>query len=731
MGDKVQEARALNNRGLLHVYTGRFARAEADLAQAERLVAEVGNLTEAAGYCHNRGFAAARKGDLPTALGLFEKADQRSRAFGAVHSGARLLDRAAALLAAGLVSDADRSVTAALATLRDGGNQSDLAEGLALLADIALLAGQADRSRAAAHEAGRLFDSQKRPGWAALARAAVARAALSQGDVTSEIAEIASVAASELDSMGFSDRATLAHAVAGRLWARRGDTDMGVAELARAGARRNYGTAAGRLAAWEAEAHRRMIVGDRRGAMAALRSALGVVEAQQASLGATELRAHIAVHVDDAAALGLALALEGGRPGSILRSMESHRANSLRSWPALPPKDPVLSEQLSELRGLANEISACADNGTDPAPLLAHQAALEGRVRERSWHTPVMTAKARRASTTRLRDLPAALGGATLIELAHHDGKVHAVVVGPSGLRHRRLADLAATSRELTHLRMAMRRLAFSSATEQMGAGADQQLDRSARRLDDLLIAPLAPLIGTGPLVIVPTGELHATPWSVLPSLEGRPLLVAPSAQIWLDVTARQATGPTPSPSPDDRQSVVIVAGPGLVGADEEAKALADMYPDARLLSGDEAGVAEVISAIEGAGVAHIAAHSSFRADNGLWSSIQLSDGPLTVYELERLRRPPRTVVLSACQSGMSTVRPGDEIMGLVAALLSLGTTTVVASVLPLDDRASTATMVEFHRRLQTGGNPSTALAAAQAHTGIRGGGAYVCFGAD
>ena len=30
-------------------------------------------MTEAAGYCHNRGFAAARQGDLPTALAFCSK----------------------------------------------------------------------------------------------------------------------------------------------------------------------------------------------------------------------------------------------------------------------------------------------------------------------------------------------------------------------------------------------------------------------------------------------------------------------------------------------------------------------------------------------------------------------------------------------------------------------------------------------------------------------------------
>ena len=81
----------------------------------------------------------------------------------------------------------------------------------------------------------------------------------------------------------------MAHAVAGRLWLAAGNLDAGTAELDRAGSIRRRGTAAERLAAWEAEGIARLARGDRRGAMAAMRCALAVVNDQQASLGATEL----------------------------------------------------------------------------------------------------------------------------------------------------------------------------------------------------------------------------------------------------------------------------------------------------------------------------------------------------------------------------------------------------------------------------------------------------------
>src|SRR5581483_4076132 len=98
-----------------------------------------------------------------------------------------------------------------------------------------------------------------------------------------------------------------------------------------------------------------------------------------------------------------------------------------------------------------------------------------------------------------------------------------------------------------------------------------------------------------------------------------------------------------------------------------------------------------------------------------LFSSLALSDGPLNVYELHTLRRLPDTVILSACDLGTSAVRPGDELLGTSAALLSLGTRVVVAAVVPLPDAAACQFMRAFHRELANGASASAALARAQA----------------
>ncbi|HTW08852.1 MAG TPA: CHAT domain-containing tetratricopeptide repeat protein [Acidimicrobiales bacterium] len=776
LGEQAQEGWALNNRGLLQVYLGRFARAEADLVRAEQLMVRSGSLAKAAVYRQNRGFAAARQGDVARALELFAQADERLRELGA-EAGARSLGRASALHAAGLSDDARQVAEEVAAQLEAAGDQAYLAECLLLLADIALAGGDPEASAAAARRATSLFERQSRPTWHALAEVAAARAALSRcaahaaprsdpgaagsaaaappGDAAvagprddaagprdaavAGHARAAARAADVLRKAGLVPAAAMAHAVAGKLWVAAGDTAQGLGELDAASAGRRRGTAAYRLVAWEALGEARCQRGDRRGAMAALRRALLVNEEQRASLEATELRAHVAVHASSAARLGLGLALGTGRPQSIWTWMERHRANSLSMPAARPPADPAVAAVLAELRQVAQEIAASASGRGAPGQLLARQAELERRVRTLAWHpSAASSAGASGAALVRsdvpvgLRgnrahgphtpapqrsgpvpevvtpaDMAAALGDLALIELAEVDGYLHAVVVAGGRWHCRALGPVGAVQRELGHTRLALRRVAFGASGGAFGRGGEVHLAQSAARLDDLLVAPVSALVGERSVLVVPTAELHAVPWAALPGLAGRPVAVAPSARLWARGRASAHKGRRPA-------RAVVIAGPGLLSAPEEAAEISALYPRARLLAGAEASAGNVIAALEGAPVAHFAAHAHFRADNGLWSSIDLADGPLTVYDLERVRRPPAIVVLSACQSGLSTVRPGDEVMGFVAALLRLGTASVIASLAPVDDAASKSLMVELHRHLRAGSGPAAALAAAR-----------------
>jgi CHAT domain-containing protein len=280
---------------------------------------------------------------------------------------------------------------------------------------------------------------------------------------------------------------------------------------------------------------------------------------------------------------------------------------------------------------------------------------------------------------------------------------------------------------ELLYLRSALRRLANAHGSERSLEAAALSVDHGARRLDELLIGSVRARVAGRPLVMVPTGELHAAPWPILPSLVGIAVTISPSATFWCRATRQADDGA-------DRHTVLI-AGPRLPHAASEIQTLARSYPSADRLVGPEATVEAVKAVLNHAGLAHIAAHGVFRSDNPLFSSIELADGRLAVYELEALERAPRTMVLSACDSGLSSVQPGDEIMGLAATLFRLGTCTLLASVIPVPDDATRALMVAVHRELRPGLEPALALARAQAqldptqHGMLAARAGFVCFG--
>jgi hypothetical protein len=201
-------------------------------------------------------------------------------------------------------------------------------------------------------------------------------------------------------------------------------------------------------------------------------------------------------------------------------------------------------------------------------------------------------------------------------------------------------------------------------------------------------------------VVVVPPGRLHAVPWALLPSLRDRVVSVAPSARAWLQARAVV---------PPDRGDPVFVHGPGL-GTGSEIPALAAQYPGATVLGSGTATARRVLAALDGAGLAHVAAHGTFRADSPLFSSLNMDDGPLTVYDFERLRRAPYRVIFSSCDSGVLAPAGADELLGLAHTLAPLGTAGIIASVVPVNDQVTATLMVELHRHLRGGASLARAL---------------------
>lgn len=644
-------ANALVGRGTAHGYLRNLREADADFTAAAGHYAAVGERVRAAACVHNQGFVALQAGDLPLALRRFGEAETAGLA--ASRHPEILVDRAQALVAAGLAREARPVLAKAAALLAEAGRGTKLAEATLAVAQCAARAGQLDIAAEAAERAATAFGRQGRTSWRAVARAVRLTAVPGREHVMLRVA-------AECDEHGW--------------WQAAAELRLAANSLADVAARRHSGPAALRALGWLARARS---ADNRRAVFAACSAGLRAVRADVATMGAWELRAGMAAHTVELAELGLAAALAGGRARTVLRWTDRCRAVAGDRPAVLPPSDPVQAHRLVALR------SVIASGGSP-----GRVRRLEQQVRARDLAGACVAATARDWA---FAELSAALGEAALVSYVVHDGQLSVVSCVRGRCRFRTLGS------EST-----MERAVRSTKLGSVGA------------LDSLLA-----LRGRRPLVVVPTGALHAVPWGAL--CAGRPVTVVPSVTAWL-----RATDMDTVKDKDTGGERVWIAGPGLRHAAREARSLHAEH-GGQLLTGRSATVGAALAAMDGADLVHIAAHGRFREDQPLFSCVELSRGPLFGYDLQRLSRAPRRVVLSACDAGRSAVWPGGEAIGMATALLRHGTATVIASVLPVPDREAVGLVSSLHAGLAAGLGPATALAKAQQRHGHLG---FVCFGA-
>jgi hypothetical protein len=298
-------------------------------------------------------------------------------------------------------------------------------------------------------------------------------------------------------------------------------------------------------------------------------------------------------------------------------------------------------------------------------------------------------------------------------------GGLHAVVIDGSAVRLQSLGESAPVLELVRRMRADLNVLAQPQLVGALRAVVLKSFRRSAAAVDAALLRPLG--VDGKRLVIVSTGVLGQLPWGSVPSLTGIPVVVAPSATAWL--TAAR------SGSRRRKRSVVALAGPDLARAGQEIAGVQAAWGIASTFVGEEAGCPALTRAMSRGSVVHIAAHGVHQTENPLFSSLRLADGPMFAHDLDQTARTPEHVVLSACELGLATVRPGDEALGLTSVLLHLGTRSVVSGVARVGDDVAAETMIAYHRQLAAGQDSAAALAVV---TAVAGGGMpvpFVCFG--
>jgi tetratricopeptide (TPR) repeat protein len=713
-GNRRWMANALLGRGLAQLYLNRLDEAEDDLLAAEQLFAKDGWIARAAACQHNRGYVAFRGGDLPRALRLFAQA--LATGLDTESNPEALVDRAEALAAAGLEAEAREAMRHAASQLAARGRAVRLADTRLALADRALRDGEPESAIEQASEARRLFRIQRRPAWSALAAATMWQARLRAGHRSRYTLAAAKRAASVCAGFGWTAAAAELWLTAGRSAARCGMRSAAQRLLVLAASSRDEtgATAPQRAVGWLAEALLAEQRGDVRRVFEACRDGLEVIESHAAAMAAFELRVHAFGLAGELAETAMGAALRTGDPELVLRWTEASRASALNRRALHPPSDPALRSALVDLRAAAVELRDSPQR--HPKETMAKVAALEDRVRHRAMLVDGTTGGL--GSHCEIEEISAQLGNSVLVCLFVHAGQLRAVSVVDGEVRLSALGAERIVAAEVDKLRYLLAKQA-EGASQPVAAAFSAGARHAAATIEEKLLAPVSPALEKGrPLVVVPTGRLHTLAWAALPVCRGRSVTVAPSLRCWLRAAADARQG---------RAGVgqVWVAGPGLEHAEREVRALHETA-GGHLLVGDDATAERVLSTVDGASTVHIAAHGWFRDEQPLLSCLDMADGPLYGYDLDRLHRGPTTVVLSACEVGRSVVSRGDELRGLAAALLGRGTATVIASILPVPDERTAEVMVSLHTALRCGLPPAAALAHAQAEHGESG---FICLG--
>lgn len=272
------------------------------------------------------------------------------------------------------------------------------------------------------------------------------------------------------------------------------------------------------------------------------------------------------------------------------------------------------------------------------------------------------------------------------------------------------------------------------------------------RDLYDTVMAPVVERLGsTRELFIAPDGELNRIPFAALH--DGDAYLVERYTLRFV-TTGRDLLRPR-STSNAERHEVLVVANPtgaDLPGTEREAELVAGLFPHARTLVRDEATETRVMQRTRPR-LLHIGTHGFYdrskpeRAletvatermrwseplslglvDNPMLASglvlatpdpehtTRADDGRLTAYEVSGWDlQGTELVVLSACGTGLGTVKTGEGVMGLRRAFAMAGAQTQVMSLWDLGDETTPAVMELYYRKLAAGVGRGDAMQQAQ-----------------
>ncbi len=312
-----------------------------------------------------------------------------------------------------------------------------------------------------------------------------------------------------------------------------------------------------------------------------------------------------------------------------------------------------------------------------------------------------------------------------LVEYYIADGEIMAFVLDGRGeMTATRLSDHARTHALLRHLRFHLDKYVFNG--DFIGGRSRSLMQCTEQYLKALyqeLIAPVRPLFNERrKLIIIPHGFLHYIPFHAL--TDGERYLIddydvsyCPSATVFRLCRERSSSRRREATPTARRPLLVGVPDRSAPAIEQEVRALAALLAEAQVLLGEEATSSAVTASMKEASLIHLACHAVFRYDNPIFSSLRLQNSWLTFLDIWNLEVKASLLTLSACQTGVNKICPGDELIGLMRGFLCAGVPSLVVSLWAVNDASTTMLMREFYARLRKGWSKRQALREAQLMT--------------
>ena len=703
--DPLAVANLRMNRSIIHMQRRHLDASADDIRASSEVYLAIGRTVSAAEARHNLGYVSLLGGDLVSAMR--EMAAARPILAGESAATAAICDsdRAEVLRDAGLVTEAERLLESAADAFGADGMPQARGEAELHLASSLLRHDPVRAEQVATIAAGR-FTELRSGSWALRADGIRLRARLAGGDMD-RAGRIVDVSRHDEDDV------EVDHVARGLARAKLHNEAVAL-RLTRELWRARHGRAAGRMprVASSASLEVRLLVHEvratralradypsrRRNALALAADGLEELTAWRSSYGSLDLQASLAMHGQNLLLIGIDSAVRSGDPALVFEWSERARQLSQQVVPLRPPPDPELAADLAELRMLRADLPG-ADWLSDPRAV-----ELGDRVRQKQWTS---TGAADVESRIDLAGLRASLDENTaVLSYVYGSEGLHCVVASAEDAVLVELTGWESARGALPGLRADLDMTA-SVRTGPMADVIRRSLDTRLRELSRVLVDEPLRRIGARRLVISSPGVLAGVPWSMLPALRGRTFTLAASASRW----ARTTLAPV--------RTTGFVAGPRVARAVEEVTAAAASWHPARVRTGAEATVGAVTALAAEVDLLHIAAHGRHAADNPMFSGLEMGDGVLFGYDIDGIAAVPRVVILSACEVGRSSVRWGEEAVGMTRAWLHAGAQCVIAAPVVVADDDACELLAAVHTRLAAGLAPAAALAAAQESIGI------------